>query len=119
MDLARNRGYGSGGWEKARGSDPDGDYHFAESIGDANSAFRGGDFLSEFGDVAPHCAQVRKFNRAQRRYRLVALPYFNIIGVNVLGEEGGNGDAIKLLCIAFPPGRRTHNSFRHAMSDLA
>ena len=69
----------SSGLEKARCGDPDGNEYRAGLIQNSNAAFWGGDFFREFGDVAPHGARATKFDRAQRRNRLVALYHLKII----------------------------------------
>jgi hypothetical protein len=80
--------------EKTRGRDPHGNEYRAGLVQDSNSAFWGRDLFRKFGDVTPHRRWIREFNRAQRRERLVALPYLNIIHVDRFGGDGSYGNAV-------------------------
>jgi hypothetical protein len=68
--------------EKARCGDPDGNEYRAGLIQNPNAAFWGRDLFREFGDLAPYGAQAAKFDRAQRRNRLVVLYHLEIIALH-------------------------------------
>src|SRR5271168_1065996 len=69
--------------------------------------------------MAPYRAEVGKFNGAQRRERVAASSYFNIIGVDRLGEGGSHGNGVQSARVALSPSRRTHHLFGHPVFDLA
>ena len=69
--------------------------------------------------MTPYRAEVGKFDGAQRRERVVASSYFNIVGVDRLGEGGSDGNGVQSARVALSPGRRTQDLFGHPVFDLA
>src|SRR5271154_1279827 len=104
--------------EKTRARDLHGNEYRARLIQDSNSAFWVRDLFRGFGDVTPHRRWIREFNRAQRRERLVVLPYLDIIHIDWLGGDGSYGNGVQPNRITLPLSRHTHDGFRQAVFGL-